>query len=38
MDMKELLLGTNNKGKVEEMRDILKHMNIHLLTPAITRL
>jgi XTP/dITP diphosphohydrolase len=35
MDMKELLLGTNNKGKVEEMQDILKQMNIHLLTPAM---
>jgi len=33
--MKELLLGTNNKGKVEEMRDILKQMDIRLLTPAM---
>ena len=35
MDMKELLLGTNNKGKVEEMSEILKHLDIRLLTPAM---
>ncbi|MFC2064616.1 RdgB/HAM1 family non-canonical purine NTP pyrophosphatase [Chloroflexota bacterium] len=33
--MKELLLGTNNKGKVEEMSELLKHLDIHLLTPAM---
>ncbi|MFN2216166.1 MAG: RdgB/HAM1 family non-canonical purine NTP pyrophosphatase [Anaerolineales bacterium] len=33
--MKELLLGTNNKGKVEEMEDILKHLGIQLLTPEM---
>src|SRR3990172_12617700 len=35
MGMKELLLGTNNRGKVEEMEDILKSLDIHLLTPAM---
>ncbi|MFC2028757.1 RdgB/HAM1 family non-canonical purine NTP pyrophosphatase [Chloroflexota bacterium] len=34
MDVKKLLLGTNNLGKVEEMEDLLKHLEIILLTPA----
>ena len=38
MGMKELLLGTNNRGKVEEMEDILKNLDIHLLTPAMLNL
>ena len=29
-----LLIATNNKGKVEELRDLLKDMDIDLLTPA----
>jgi XTP/dITP diphosphohydrolase len=33
MDMKKLLLATNNHGKVEEMRAILAHLDLHLLTP-----
>jgi XTP/dITP diphosphohydrolase len=34
MDMKKLLLATNNYGKVEEMRAILTHLNLQLLTPS----
>jgi XTP/dITP diphosphohydrolase len=34
MDMRKLLLATNNPGKVEEMRAILVHLNLCLLTPA----
>jgi len=32
--MKKLLLATNNYGKVEEMRAILTHLNLQLLTPS----
>ncbi|OGN74591.1 MAG: non-canonical purine NTP pyrophosphatase, RdgB/HAM1 family [Chloroflexi bacterium GWB2_49_20] len=32
--MKKLLLATNNSGKVDEMRAILVHLNLLLLTPA----
>ncbi len=34
MDIKKLLLATNNNGKVEEMRSILFHLNLQLLTPS----
>jgi XTP/dITP diphosphohydrolase len=34
MDMKKLLLATNNHGKVEEMRAILIHLDLELLTPS----
>lgn len=32
--MKKLLLATNNYGKVEEMRAILTHLKLQLLTPS----
>ncbi len=32
--MPSLLLATNNKGKVEELQDLLKDLNLQLLTPA----
>lgn len=32
--MKKLLIATNNKGKVEEIRDLLKDLDINLVTPA----
>ena len=32
--MKKLLLATNNYGKVEEIRAILTHLNLQLLTPS----
>ena len=32
--MKKLLIATNNKGKVKEIQDILKDMDIELVTPA----
>lgn len=32
--MKKLLLATNNHGKVEEIRAILDHLNLQLLTPS----
>ncbi len=32
--MKKLLIATNNKGKVEEIRDLLKDLDIKLVTPA----
>jgi XTP/dITP diphosphohydrolase len=34
MDMKKLLLATNNHGKVKEIRAILTHLNLQLLTPS----
>jgi XTP/dITP diphosphohydrolase len=34
MDMIPILLATNNPGKVEEMRAILEHPHIHLVTPG----
>jgi len=34
MDIKILLLATNNNGKVEEMRAILSHLSLRLLTPS----
>ena len=32
--MKKLLIATNNKGKVEEIRDLLKDIDADLVTPA----
>jgi len=32
--MKQLLIATNNKGKVEELQDLLKGAGIDVLTPA----
>jgi len=32
--MKKLLIATNNKGKVKELRDLLKNISIELITPA----
>jgi len=32
--MNKLLIATNNKGKIEELRDLLKDTGIELLTPA----
>jgi XTP/dITP diphosphohydrolase len=32
--MNTLLIATNNKGKVEELHELLKDMNIELVTPA----
>jgi XTP/dITP diphosphohydrolase len=32
--MKRLLIATNNKGKVKELRDLLKDTGIELITPA----
>jgi XTP/dITP diphosphohydrolase len=32
--MKKLLIATNNTGKVQELQDLLKDMNIELVTPA----
>jgi len=32
--MNKLLIATNNKGKVKELRDLLKDIDIELLTPA----
>ena len=32
--MKRLLIATNNKGKVKELRDLLKDTGIELVTPA----
>jgi len=32
--MKELLIATNNQGKVEEIRDLLKDLEIKLVMPA----
>jgi XTP/dITP diphosphohydrolase len=34
MEMKKLLLATNNHGKVEEIRALLVHLDLQLLTPA----
>lgn len=31
--MKQLLIATNNKGKVEELQDLLKDLNVELVTP-----
>lgn len=32
--MKKLLIATNNKGKVKELQDLLKGLDIELITPA----
>jgi len=32
--MKKLLIATNNKGKVKELRDLLKDMSVELVMPA----
>jgi len=32
--MKKLLIATNNKGKVKELQDLLKSLNVQLVTPA----
>ncbi|MDD2920872.1 MAG: RdgB/HAM1 family non-canonical purine NTP pyrophosphatase [Anaerolineales bacterium] len=32
--MKKLLIATNNKGKVKELQDLLKGVDVELLTPA----
>ena len=32
--MKKLLIATNNRGKVRELRELLKNMEIELVTPA----
>lgn len=32
--MKQLLIATNNQGKVEELQDLLKDLDVHLVTPA----
>ncbi len=32
--MKKLLIATNNKGKVKELQDLLKDLDIELITPA----
>ncbi|MBI5353280.1 MAG: RdgB/HAM1 family non-canonical purine NTP pyrophosphatase [Chloroflexi bacterium] len=32
--MKKLLIATNNKGKVKELQDLLKGLDLELLTPA----
>ncbi len=32
--MKKLLIATNNKGKVKELQELLKGLNIELVTPA----
>ena len=31
--MQKLLIATNNKGKVEEIQDLLKDINVELMTP-----
>jgi XTP/dITP diphosphohydrolase len=32
--MRKLLIATNNKGKVKELRDLLKGLDVELVTPA----
>lgn len=32
--MNKLLIATNNKGKVKELRELLKELNIQLITPS----
>ena len=32
--MKKLLIATNNKGKVKELQELLKELNVELVTPA----
>ncbi len=32
--MKQLLIATNNKGKIKELQDLLKDTGIELVTPA----
>lgn len=32
--MKKLLIATNNKGKVKELQDLLKSLDVELVTPA----
>ena len=32
--MKQLLIATNNKGKIKELQDLLKNTSIELLTPS----
>ena len=34
MKMKKLLIATNNKGKVIELQDLLKDLDVELITPA----
>src|SRR5687767_11254879 len=34
MNMKQLLIATNNKGKIKELQDLLKDTGIELITPA----
>jgi XTP/dITP diphosphohydrolase len=36
--MPSLLLATNNKDKIEELQDLLKNLNVQLVTPADLRL
>jgi XTP/dITP diphosphohydrolase len=36
--MKKLLIATNNKGKVEELQDLLKDSGLELVTPADIKL
>ena len=36
--MKKLLIATNNKGKLEEIRDLLTDINVELVTPADIKL
>ena len=35
--MKQLLIATNNKGKIKELQDLLKDTGIELITPAQAR-
>ena len=32
--MKKLLIATNNKGKVKELQELLKELDVELVTPA----
>ena len=32
--MKKLLIATNNKGKVKELQELLRELNVQLVTPA----
>ena len=36
--MKKLLIATNNKGKIEELQELLKDLEVRLVTPADIRL
>lgn len=33
-EMKKLLIATNNKGKVKELQELLRELNVQLVTPA----